>query len=42
MIMLATTTVGLTMLFSGIRKRRLRWRTEPRERHRRNRRTRRL
>src|SRR5262249_34813853 len=34
-IMLVTTTVGLTMLFSGVKKRRLRWRTEPRERRRR-------
>jgi hypothetical protein len=34
-IMLVTTSVGLTMLFGGIKKRRLRWRTEPRERHRR-------
>jgi hypothetical protein len=34
-MMLVTTTVGLTMLFSGVKKRRLRWRTEPRERRRR-------
>jgi hypothetical protein len=37
-IMLVTTSVGLTMLFSGVKKRRLRWRTEPRERRRRPRR----
>jgi hypothetical protein len=37
-IMLVTTTVGLTMLFSGVKKRRLRWRTAPRERRRRPRR----
>jgi hypothetical protein len=37
-IMLVTTSVGVTMLFSGVKKRRLRWRTEPRERRRRPRR----
>jgi hypothetical protein len=37
-IMLVTTGVGLTMLFSGVKKRRLRWRSEPRERRRRPRR----
>jgi hypothetical protein len=42
MLMLVTTGAGLTMLYSGIKKRRLQWRTEPRERHRRNRRRRRL
>ena len=42
MLMLVTTGAGLTMLYSGIKKRRLQWRTEPRERRRRNRRRRRL
>jgi len=38
MLMLVTTGAGLTMFFGGVKKRRLRWRTEPRERRRRNRR----
>jgi hypothetical protein len=37
-LILLTTGAGLTMLFAGTKKRRLRWRTEPRERRRRNRR----
>jgi hypothetical protein len=37
-VMLVTTSVGLTMLFTGVKKRRIRWRTEPRERLRRHRR----
>ena len=37
-LMLVTTSAGLTMLFTGVKKRRLRWRTEPRERRRRHRR----
>jgi hypothetical protein len=37
-LMLVTTSVGLTMLFGGMKKRRLRWRTDPRERRRRPRR----
>jgi hypothetical protein len=36
--MLVTTSAGLTMLFAGTKKRRLRWRSEPRERRRRFRR----
>jgi hypothetical protein len=32
--MLITTCVGLTMIFSGVKKRRLRWRSEPRGRRR--------
>jgi hypothetical protein len=35
---LVTAAAGLTMLYAGVKKRRLRWRTEPRERRRRNRR----
>jgi hypothetical protein len=34
-LMLVTTSAGLTMLFGGIKKRRLRWRTAPREHRRR-------
>jgi hypothetical protein len=37
-LMLVTTCVGLTMFFTGVKKRQLRWRTEPRERWRRHRR----
>jgi len=37
-LMLVTTAAGLTMLFGGIKKRRLQWRTEPRERRWRDRR----
>jgi hypothetical protein len=37
-LFLITTSTGLTMLFGGVKKRRLRWRTEPREHHRRRRR----
>ncbi|HZO97917.1 MAG TPA: hypothetical protein VFB42_11140 [Gaiellaceae bacterium] len=33
-LMLVTTSAGLTMLFAGTKKRRLRWRTGPRERRR--------
>jgi len=33
--LLVTTGAGLTMFFAGMKKRRLRWRTEPRERRRR-------
>jgi hypothetical protein len=36
-LMLVTSSVGVTMLFAGVKKRRLRWRTEPRERRRRRR-----
>jgi len=35
---LATTSVGVTMLLAGLKKRRLRWRTDPRERRSRDRR----
>jgi len=35
-LMLVTTSAGLTMLFTGVKKRRLRWREEPRPRRRRN------
>lgn len=35
-LMLVTTGAGLTMFFGGVKKRRLRWRTEPRERRRRH------
>jgi len=35
-LMLVTTSAGLMMLFTGVKKRHLRWRTEPRERRRRN------
>jgi hypothetical protein len=31
-LMLVTTSAGVTMLFAGVKKRRLRWRTDPRER----------
>jgi hypothetical protein len=34
-LMLVTTSAGLTMFFTGIKKRRLRWRNEPRIRRRR-------
>jgi hypothetical protein len=37
-LMLVTTCAGVTMLLAGVKKRRLQWRTEPRERRRRNRR----
>jgi hypothetical protein len=37
-LMLVTSGAGLTMLFAGTKKRRLQWRTGPRERRRRNRR----
>jgi hypothetical protein len=37
-LMLLTTSAGLTMLLTGLKKRRLQWRTHPRERRRRNRR----
>jgi hypothetical protein len=37
-LMLVTTGAGVTMFFAGIRKRQLRWRTDPREHHRRRRR----
>ena len=37
-LMLVTTSAGLMMLFTGVKKRHLRWRTEPRERRRRHRR----
>jgi hypothetical protein len=36
--MLVTAAAGLTMLYAGMKKRRLHWRAEPRERRRRNRR----
>jgi hypothetical protein len=31
-LMLVTTSAGATMLFAGVKKRRLRWRADPRER----------
>jgi hypothetical protein len=34
-LMLVTTSVGVTMFFTGVKKRQLRWRTEPRQRRRR-------
>jgi hypothetical protein len=37
-LMLVTTSAGVTMLFSAVKKRRLRWRTDLRERRRRIRR----
>jgi hypothetical protein len=36
--MLVTTGAGLTMFFSGVKKRQLRWREKPRDRRRRDRR----
>jgi hypothetical protein len=36
-LMLVTTCAGVTMLLAGMKKRRLRWRTDPRERRRRDR-----
>ena len=36
-MMLLTTVIGLTMFFAGTKKKRLQWRTGPRERRRRDR-----